>query len=168
MMRLVAAACAVGLFLVPLTVIPIALVAVPGAVGLGLAAVGVATLWRWAFTAAACVFVADYAGALWIAMPPVRVVTATGFGLAILLLLHAGEVARCGRYAAMDASFLRSQVLGWIGYGVATIGAALLITGVARGVAHAVPLAAAPLIAGAGALGCLLALVLALTRAARR
>src|SRR5207253_5117971 len=93
MMRLAAASAAIVLAVMPLLAAPTRVVVVPGVIGLLLATVGIGTLWRWPISAAACVFLIDYAGALWMAGASVSVVGAVGFGLALLLLLHSGEVA---------------------------------------------------------------------------
>ena len=87
MIRLPAAAFAVALFWAPLRAAPIPPVAVAGLVGLLLAAAGIATLRRGWTTAAACVFLTDYAGALWIAGGPPHIGGAAGFGLSLLFLL---------------------------------------------------------------------------------
>jgi hypothetical protein len=168
MIRLAAATFALVLFAVPLLTAARPVVAVPGAFGLLLAVVGIASLWRWPMTAAACVFVTDYALALWVAGPSVSVVGAAGFGLALLLLLHSAEVARRARHAAVDAGVVRSQLAGWAIFGVATLGTAMLVMALARGVAAAVPFTAAPLLAAAGALGVMLALAVAVTRPSGR
>jgi hypothetical protein len=166
--RLAAASSAVVLFGVSFVTTPILVVGVPGMIGLFLAAAGIATLWRWPITAAAGVFATDYALALWVAKSPVRVVGAAVFGLALLLLLQSVELARCARHATVDAGVMRSQIVGWTGFVVVTLGTTMLIMVLARGVAEAIPFTAAPLMAAAGALGVVLALALALTRVARR
>jgi hypothetical protein len=167
MIRLAAATAAVVLFVVPLLAAPISVVAVPGVTGLLLTAVGLVSLWRWPLTAAACVFATDYALALWVAAPSVSVVGAAGFGLALLLLLQSAEIARCARGATVDAGVIRSQLGAWTAFGAATLGAAVLVIALARGLATAVPFTAAPLLAAAGALGVVLALAVALMRTAR-
>src|SRR5438477_12455 len=63
-----------------------------------------------------------------------------------------------------DAGVVRSQIVGWVGFGAAILGMAMLIMALARGLAAAVPFAAAPLLAAAAALGVVLALATALTR----
>ena len=164
MIRIAAAAAAAVLFSVPLFTLPMRVVAVPGVIGLLLAAVGIATLWRWPIVGAACVFVTDYALALWVSAGPVSVVGAAGFGLALVVLLDAMEVARCTRHAAVGAGVVRSQLLGWTSFAAWTMGTAMLIAALARGVATAVPLIAAPLVAAGGALGVVLTLAALLTR----
>jgi hypothetical protein len=166
---MVLAACLAALILavVPYATAPYAFVAAPAALGLGLAALSAATLRRGPATAAACVFTADYALALWVTGSTGQLVGAVGFGLALLLLLHALELARSARGAAVDVGVVRSQLSGWATFGVAALGVAVLVGGIARGLAGTVPLAAAPLIAALGALGVVLALAAALTRATR-
>ena len=73
MIRLLAAAFAVVLSAAPVLIMPVPAVAVIALVGLLLATVGVAALWQWPVTAAACVFLADYAASLWVAAGPVNV-----------------------------------------------------------------------------------------------
>jgi len=166
-MRLIAASAAIVLAAVPYATAPHAFVAAPAVLGLLLAALGVITLRRGPGTAAACIFVASYALALWVTGPSVRIVGALGFGLGVLLLLHALELARATRYAVVDPSVVRSQLGGWAIFGAATLGTAALVMAGARVLAGTVPLAAAPLVAALGALGVVLALAAALTRAAR-
>ena len=164
MIRLAATAFAIVLFVVPLVTAPIPPVAVISALGLLLAAVGIIALRRWPVTAAACVFLTNYAAALWIAGASVSVVSAAGFGLALLLLLEAVELARCTRHATVDSGVVRSQVVAWTGFAAGTLGTAMLVMALAVAVAAAVPFTAAPLVAAAGAVGVALALTLALTR----
>jgi hypothetical protein len=167
MIRVAAASSAVVLFVVPYFTTPIPVVTVAGLIGLLLAAMGLATLWRWPVTAAACVFVTDYALALWVAGPSVSIVRAAGFGLALLLLLQSMELARCARHAVVDGGVARSQIVVWTAFGAATVGTAMLVMVLARAIAEAVPFTAAPLVAAAGALGVVLALAAALRRVAQ-
>jgi hypothetical protein len=167
MIRLAAVVSAVVLLAVPVRVMPIHVVIGPGGVALGLALLGIVTLWRWPVTIAACLFVADYAFALAIAGPAVSLLPAAGFGLALLGLLHSVELARCARRAAVHRDVARSQILGWLVLGAATGAAATLALAFARGIAPALPFAAAPLLAAAGALGVVLALAFALRPSGR-
>ena len=146
---------------------PIHVVAAPALVALALAVLGIVTLWRWPITAAACLFVTDYAFALTIAGPAVRLVPAACFGLALLGLLHSTELARCARRAAVHRDVARSQILGWVAFGAATAAIVTIAMGLARGVAPALPFAVAPVLAAAGALGVVLALALALRPSGR-
>ena len=158
MIRLPAVAFTGVLFVVPLLTAPIRAVAVTGLLGLLLVTVGIATLWRWPFTAAACVFLTDYAAALWVAGASVSIVVAAGFGLSLLFLFQSVELARRVRHAAVDAGVVRSQLVGWMGFGAATLAATMLVMAIAGAVAASVPFAAAPFAAAAGALGVVLAL----------
>ena len=168
MLRLIAATAALVLFGMPLRLAPTELVAVPGMLGLGLASIGIVTLARWPATGAACCFVTDYALALWLKSAPVGIVGPAGFGLALVILLHTLEIARCARSATMDAGLLRSQLAGWVGFGGMTLGSAILLMALARGLASAIPFLAAPFLATAGALGVVLTLALILrTRTTR-
>ena len=167
MIRLPAAAPAAVLFVVPVLTATVPAVAVLALIGLLLAAVGVATLWRWPVTSAACVFLTDYAVALWLADAPVSVAVAAGFGLSLLLLLQSVELARCMRHATVDAGVARSLVTRWFGFGAAMLVATLLAMPPAFALAALVPYAAAPFVAAAGALGAVLALAATVLRARR-
>ena len=167
MIRLPAVAFAVVLFGVSLLTAPRREVAVTGLIALLLAAVGIAALWRWPITAAACVFLTDYAAALWVAGASVSLVGATGFGLSLLFLFQSVELARCVRHATVDAGVVRSQIVRWMGFGTATLAATMLVMALASPIAALVPFAAAPFVAAAAALGVVLALAAAVTGAAR-
>ena len=167
MIRLPAVAFAVVLFVMPLLTAPIPPVAVTGLIGLLLAAVGIAALWRWPVTAAACVFLTDYAAALWVAGASVSAVGAAGFGLSILFLFQSVEVARCVRHASVDAGVGRSQIVRWMGFGIATLAATMLVMALASPIAASIPFAAAPFVAATAALGVVLALAAAVTGATR-
>jgi len=167
MIRLAAAVCAAVLFVLPVLTATIPAVMVAGVVGLLLAAVGIVTLWRWPVTSAACVFLTDYAAALWLADAPVRIGGAAGFGLSLLLLLQSVELARCMRRATVDASVARSQIAHWAGFGIATLATASLAMPVASALAGLVPFTAAPFVAAAAALGAVLALVATVLRPRR-
>ena len=158
MMRLATTGFALVAFVVPmLTARPRALI-VAGLIGLLLTAIGIATLWRWPITVAACVFSIAYAAAVWPAPPRPSVGGATAFGLSLLLMLHSAELARCTRRSTGAAGIIRSQTVAWLGFGAATFSAALLVMALAAGFVGSIPIAAAPLMAAAGALGTLLAL----------
>ena len=131
MIRLAAVLSALVLFSVPLLTAAMPAVAAAGLMGLCLAAVGIAGLWRWPVTAAACVFQTDYAAALWVAGASLSVVGAAGFGLSLLLLLQSVELGRRLRHATVEASVLRSQIARGVGFGAATLGATLLVTALA-------------------------------------
>lgn len=163
MMRVPAAVFAIVLFAVPWVTAPIRPVAAAGALGLLLAAVGIGGIWRWPVTAAACVFLITYTGALWVARTPVSSGSAVAFGLALLLLIESVELARARRRASIDARVIRSQLTAWSGFAVATLAATLLGLSLAGSLAASIPFAAAPFIAGAAALGIVLALAAIIT-----
>jgi hypothetical protein len=164
LIRLPAVAFAGALFAIPLLTAPMKAVAVVGSIGLAVAAVGVAGLWRWAITAAACILLIDYAAALRIADAPVSIAGAAAAGLALLFLLQSVEAGRCLRRASVDARVARSQALRWAGFAAATLAVTAIILALAGSVAALVPFTAAPFVAAAGALGVVLALAAALTR----
>ena len=167
MIRLPAALFAAVLFVVPVLTAAVPAVTVLGLIGLLLAAVGIATLWRWPVTAAACLFLTDYTAALWLADASVSVAGSAGFGLSLLLLLQSVELARCMRHATVDAGVARSLVTRWFGFGAAMLVATLLAMPLAFAFAALVPYAAAPFVAAAGGLGAVLALVAPLLRPRR-
>ena len=167
MTRLLAAGFAVALFVVPLLTTPAPAVAAIGSAGLLLAAVAIAAPWRWPATAAACVFLADYAAALWVASGPVNVVGAAGFGLALLLLLEAVDLARRVRGATVDAAVVLSELGRWIGLGVGALAAAGLTMLLASSLATTLPPVVSPLLAAAGALGAIVILAVVIVRGGR-
>jgi hypothetical protein len=156
------------LFVVPVLTAPMRAVTVIGVIGLLLAAVGVAGFWRWPITAAACVFLTDYAAALWVTGAPLGVVGAVGFGLALVFLLQSAERGRCARHATVHAGVVRSQMGQWIGFGAVALAATMLVATLADVVGQLVPFTAAPFLAAAGALGVALVLVAAISGAMRR
>jgi hypothetical protein len=162
MSRVPAAGFALVLAAVPVALAPAPVTAAAGLVALLLTAVGLATRWRWPVTAAAGVFLADYALALWLAGAPLNVPGAAGYGLSLLLLLQCAELARSARRAMVDPGVARALLVRWLGFGAATLGTAVLVTALAGAVLGAIPSASAPLVAAAGALGVVLALALAL------
>jgi hypothetical protein len=168
MIRLGAGAPALALFVLAVLTAPIRPVALIGLAGLLLAAVGIAAHWRWPVTAGACIFLTDYTAALLTAGGPVSVAGAAGFGLALLLLLQAADLARRVHRATVGAGVVRSQLARWIGLGAATLATTLVIVALAGAFAASVPFAAAPLLAAAGALGAMLALAMGAFRAAAR
>ncbi len=152
-MRLLAAASAVALFVLLRLTTPAAVVAVAGLVGLLLATVAIAARWRWFATAAGCVFLAGYAAALWIERVPVNVVPALGFGLALFFLLESVDLACRVRGATIEGGVVHSALGRWIGLGAGAFVAATLAMTLATLFATALPAAASPLLAAAGALG---------------
>ena len=168
MIRVVAAVCAVFLFVVPAWTAAMPIVTVLGIAALALAAAGMVSPWRWPSVASACLFATDYALALWVTQAPVGVLTPAVTGAALLILLEAGELARTLRPATVGAAVVQSQLAGWLVFGGAAVASASVLTGLARGMAGTIPGAAAPLLAALGALGVVLALAAALSAAARR
>jgi hypothetical protein len=158
MIRLLAAVPALVLFAIPLRLAPMKPVAVAGGLALLLAAVGIGGLWRWPVTAAACVFVLQYAGALWIVRGPVDVASAVAFGLALVILLASIELGRGVRRASVDGRAVRSQLGAALSFGVVTLALTLLGLAIARGLAVSIPFAVAPLVAALAAIGILVAL----------
>ena len=167
MIRIPAAALALVLFAIPYAISPVKPVVVVGVAGLVLAGAGIGGLWRWPVIAAACVFLAEYAGALSLARAPLGVGGAVAFGLALLLLLASIELGRGLRRATVDARVIRSQVTVWLGFSTATLGTTLLGLSFAGGLAASIPFAAAPFVAALAALGVVLALAAIVRRPAR-
>jgi hypothetical protein len=167
MIRFAAAVFAAVLFALPALTAAEPAVMAAGLIGLLLAAVGIASLWRWPVTSAACVFLTDYAMALWLADAPVSVGGAVGFGLSLLLLLEAMELARCMRHATVDAGVARAQIAQWIGFSLAALLTTSLAMPVAATLAGLVPFAAAPVVAAVAALGAVLALAATVLRPRR-
>jgi hypothetical protein len=156
------------LFVLPVLTAPVRAVAVVGAIGLLLAAVGLAGFWRWPITAAACVFVSQYATALWMRGAPPGIVGAVAFGLALLFLLQSAERGRCARQATVPAGVVRAQIAQGTSFGALALAATTLVAVLADVVGSIVPFAAAPFVAAAGALGAALVLVAAMMGALRR
>ena len=96
------------------------------------------------------------------------IVTASTYGLAILLLLQSSDLAHRARRADVGAGVVRSQIGHWIGLGAGTLAAALLAVASAHGLAASLPFAATPFLAAAGALGTMVGLAIVIARAARR
>jgi hypothetical protein len=164
MIRILAGAFALVLFVVPLLIAPGQPVAALGALGLVLAALGIGGLWRWPVTAAACVFATDYAGALWLARAPLNVGGAVAFGLALLLMLETVELGRGVRRSTVEPRVVRSQLTAWLGFGAATAAVTMLGLALAGGLAASIPFAAAPFVAAAATLGMVLALATLIRR----
>lgn len=167
-MRIVAAVLALALALWPLVIAPMPPMASIAGASLLLAVAGIVLLWRSIATAAACVFLVDYAGAVWLAAEPVDVAGATGVGLAVLFYLQAVDLARRMRGAAVDTPVVRTHLVRWAGFAAATLAAAILSVGVASALASPMPTVIAPLLAAAGALGVIAALAIIVARAATR
>jgi len=167
MIRVPAAAFALVLFVIPWTIAPTKPVVIAGGAGLTLASVGIGGLWRWPLLVAACAFLIEYAAALSLARAPLGIGGAVAFGLALLLLLASIELGRGCRRATVNARVLRSQIAAWLGFTTATLGATLLGLSLAGGLVASIPSAAAPFLAGLGALGVVLALAAIVKRPAR-
>ncbi len=165
MMRLLAAASALALFGLLRLTTPAPAVAGAGLVGLLLAAVAIAALWRWLATAAACVFLTGYATALWIESAPVNVVPALAFGLVLFFLLESVDLACRARGATIEGGVVPSALGRWLGLGVGAFAAAMVAMALATLVATALPAVASPLLAAAGALGSVWVLAAILRRA---
>lgn len=165
MIPLLAGASALALFVLLLLTTTAPAVAVAGLVGLLLAAVAIAALWRWLATVAACVFLIGYATALWVESGPVGIVPALGFGLLLFFLLEAVDLACRVRGATLDGGVVRSVLGRWIALATGTFGAATLAMALATFFAGAVPAAASPLLAAAGALGSVWVLAAIIRRA---
>ena len=158
MIRLPAAVFALVLFAVPWVTAPMRVVAAVGALGLLLVAVGMVGFWRGPVTAAAGVFLLDYAGALWVARAPMGAGEAVAFGVALLLLLASVEAGRVLRGASVPGRVVRAQLAAWLGFATATLATTLLGLSLAGGLAASIPFALAPFVAAAAALGVVLAL----------
>jgi hypothetical protein len=167
MMRVTVALVAIVLFALPLACAPGAPIVAIGLVGVILVTLGMATLWRWFVSAAACVFLVEYAAALWLAAAAVNVVMALGFGVGLFVLLHAMELAGRVHRAAVDTGVFSAQINRWMSFGGGVFAAAILAIALAGGFATSIPPAAAPLLAAVGALGAVMALAVLVIRAAR-
>jgi hypothetical protein len=168
-MRLVPAAVALSAFAVPLVVTAHRVVAGIGLVGLLLVAVGTVALWRWPFTSAAAVFLVEYAAALLLAgEAPSNLVVAVGVGVAVLLLLQAADLAIRARQAIGGLAVLRAQLARWLVLGGGGLVGSALGVGLAIALAPLLPPAAAPFLAGAGALGIVVIVAAIVVRASRR
>ncbi len=158
MMRPAAAGFAVVAFAVPLLTARPRPLLVIGLIGLLLAALGIALLWRWPVTAAACVFLVDYTAGLWLVATGPGVIGPVVFGLSLLLLLQCVALARATRGATVTIAVIRSQSRAWTGFGAGTLAAAMLLVAAAGGLVATIPFTAAPFLAAVGALGVLLTL----------
>ena len=164
MIRLLAVAFASVLFVVLLLTKPMPAVAGAGVLGVLLTLLAVSARWQWPATAAACVFLTNYAAALWMAGGPVNVVGAAGFGLALLLLLQAVDLACRVRGATVDATLILSELGRWIGLGAAALVAVIVTVALANSLATTVPAVVSLLLAAAGAFGAVLILAVVIVR----
>jgi hypothetical protein len=167
MARLAAAAFACAAFAMPLLVARERAVAAIGAMGVLLAVLGIAAGWRWPITGAAGVFLVAYTAALLRAEAAPGVVVSAGLGLAIFLLLQSADLARRARHASPGLAVLLAQLRRWLVLGGAVLAAAVLGVGLAVALAPALPAAAAPFVAGAGAFGIVATIAAIVVRAAR-
>jgi hypothetical protein len=101
-------------------------------------------------SAGAGLAVIGYAIALLASADGVDVIGATGFGLALLLLLDLGNFPRRFRGAAVAGSVARAQSVYWAGRATLMFGVVLLITLMASALAAIVPGASRAVIAGLG------------------
>ncbi len=153
MIRLLAAPFALVLFLAPLLVMPAPPIAAVGALGLLVAAVGLATGWRAAVTSAACVFLIDYTVAVWARGGGLRMAGAAVVGLALLGLLQAADLAIHARSATVEAAVIRVHLGRWLATGAAALATVALGMAAATALASALSSAIAPLLAAGAALG---------------
>ncbi|HUK62636.1 MAG TPA: hypothetical protein VLV15_04860, partial [Dongiaceae bacterium] len=134
--------------------------------GLLLAAAAIIARWRWLVTPVACVFLAVYTGALVGAGAPLAIVPALGFGLALVVLLEAADLAIRVRGVTVEGGVIRWALARWIGLGGGVFVAAVLTVAMAGSLAETLPDAAAPLLAAAGALVSVLIVAILIRRAA--
>jgi hypothetical protein len=168
MIPLLPAAIAAVLAAAPVAMLPAPPVTAAALAGLLLVGVGIATGWRWPGTAAAGVFLVDYAVVLWLSDPHVSIAGAAAFGLGLLYLLESLDLVGRVRGAAVDTPVIRSHLGRFTGFGAATLGTAGLLVAVARALAAPMPHAVAPVLAAAGALGVVAIIGLFVTRASGR
>lgn len=167
MIGLIAVALAIVLALIPLFAAPAPAVGLGGLAGLVLVMAAVVAGWRWPATVAAWIFLADYAAALAFAAAPLNVMTAVGFGLALLLLLQSVDLACRVRGATWGWRIVLREVGRWIALGIGALGSAALVLALARSLAALLPPSIAPLLAAGGALGAVLIAAAVIVRAAR-
>jgi len=157
--------CALTLLLLTLRRAPIEPLVAIGLVAFTLVVVGLLMPWRWPIVTAACLFLTGHALALWGMDAPSDIPGGLGFGLALLFLLHAGHTGRAMRGARVGVRVLREQIAGWVRFAVVALLAAMLGMGLAAPLSGLLPGALAPLLAAASAVGVVVALALAATRA---
>ncbi len=167
MIQLLGGACALGLYAAPLAALPTPAVAGAGLLPLLLAVTGLAGRWRRPVTVAACLFVAEYAAVRWLVGGPADVLGAAAVGLGLVVLLEAADLAGRTREAHIGAGVVAAQLARWIGLAALTLAAVVLGSGLAVGLASALPSASAPVLAAAGALGVVLLLAGIVVRAGR-
>ncbi len=141
--------------------------AVVGLAPLLLVAVGIAWRWRRPATAGACLFVADYALAIWVSGRPVNVLGAAAVGVIVLVLLEAVDLACRTSGATIGAAVIRAQAARWAILAAVTLASAVLAATLAVPLAAALPATSAPLLAAGGALGVVGLLAAIVVKAAR-
>ena len=165
MIHVLAAGFAVLLVAAPLGVAPALPIAVTALAGLAVAAPGITGFWRWPATAAAGIFLADYAAALWVSAAPVRVVNGAAFGLTLCFLLDAVDLACRLRGATSDGSVIRTRLLQWGIFATGTLLVVVLAVSLATALAAVLHPTTAPLLAAAASLGALSSLAWLVARA---
>ena len=150
MIRLVASGSAIALSaLVAFTAPELAMAALAG---LLLAAVAIIARWRWLATSVACTFLVVYTAALLSVRAPLTIAPALGFGLALVVLLEAADLAIRVRAASVEGGVVRWALARWVGLGAGVFVAAVLAVALAGSLAPTLPDATSPLLAAAGAL----------------
>ena len=139
-----------------------------GLAALLLVVTGLVMPWRWPLVSAACLFLTNHALALWGTDAPVDIVSTASFGAVLYFLLQLADFTRGMRRASVGAGVTRALLARVLLFAGLTLAAATVAMAVARPVSVLVPVALAPLLAAAGALGVVTALALAATAAGRR
>lgn len=140
---------------VPVGLAPVASVTSMAAVGALLVGLGLGLGWRWPVSAAACLLVADYAAALWLVDAPADIVAAAGFGLAVLFVLEASDLAGRARGAAVRAGIVRATLVRTAAVGAATLATVTVCAALVTSLASALPPLATPWLAAAAGLAIL-------------
>ena len=163
MIRLVAALSAVGLYAVVALTSPQVMLA--GLAGLLLAAVSILARWRWLGVVAACGYLVVYTAALSIERAAPRVAPALALGLGLVVFLDALDLSARLHGASVDDGVVWSAARRWIGLGLGVVVPAMLTLAMAGPLAAILPVATSPLVAAAGALGCVLIVATLIRRA---
>ena len=119
-------------------------------------------------TLGASLILIEYALALWLSSAPVSVLGATGFGLALFLLVQLVDLAHRFDGAGLGASMIGAQLRYWIVISGGAGALAFLVIVVAGPVATVVPRGFSPAIAALGAAIAFLGAVTALRGAPGR
>lgn len=152
MTRLLGAAAAGALFVLLRLTTAVPPVVAVGLLAVGVAAVAIATTWRWAATSAAVVFLIAYGVALRIERRPLDAGAALAFGLALLLLLGAVDVSAHARGASLHGRVVGATLGRFVALGAGALAVAMLALALATAVATALTSTVAPFLAAAGAL----------------